>query len=41
MMDPTKRFPQHARLIHPDGEAAFSPENLEKLAERFHDTAGL
>ncbi|HEX3314142.1 MAG TPA: hypothetical protein VHR72_04580 [Gemmataceae bacterium] len=41
IMDPTPRFPQHARLIHPDGVAGFTAENLERLAERFHDTAGL
>jgi hypothetical protein len=41
IMDPTARFPQHARLIHPDGSAGFSQENLERLAKAFADQTGL
>jgi len=40
-MNPTPRFPQHARLIHPQGAAGFSQENLERLAQCFTDHAGL
>jgi anthranilate phosphoribosyltransferase len=35
IMDATKRFPQHARLIHPDGVAGFSLENLNRLSKCF------
>lgn len=38
--DPTSRFPNHARLIHPDGAAGFSEANLEGLERVFSDTAG-
>jgi hypothetical protein len=41
IMDPTARFPQHARLIHPQGVAAFTPQNLQRLAQCFQDQAGL
>ncbi len=41
IMDPTKRFPQHARLVHPDGASGFTPENLERLAQAFEDHTGL
>jgi hypothetical protein len=41
IMDPTKRFPQHARLIHPDGADGFTQENLERLAQAFEDHSGL
>jgi hypothetical protein len=41
IMDPTKRFPQHARLIHPDGADGFTQENLERLAQAFEDHTGL
>jgi RHS repeat-associated protein len=34
----TKRFPNHARVIHPEGAAGFSPENRAKLAEAFKNT---
>jgi len=38
--DPTTRFPNHARLIHPDGVAGFTDANLERLAQTFRDTRG-
>ncbi len=38
--DPTARFSNHARLIHPDGMAGFSDANLETLAKTFDNTAG-
>ena len=38
--DPTARFPNHARLIHPDGAAGFTDANLEALARVFQDTTG-
>jgi len=36
--DPTRNFPNHARLIHPDGEDGFNEENLKKLAKAFDDS---
>ena len=38
--DPTERFPNHARLIHPDNAAGFNEINLKRLAETFQDTQG-
>jgi hypothetical protein len=38
--DPTARFPNHARLIHPSGVAGFTDTNLEQLTRIFHDTEG-
>ncbi len=38
--DPTSRFPNHARLIHPDGIAGFTDERLELLSQVFQDTTG-
>ncbi len=38
--DPTSRFPNHARLIHPEGITGFSDENLKTLAQTFQDTTG-
>jgi hypothetical protein len=40
-MDPTRRFPQHARLIHAQGEAGFTLDNLERLAKCFEEHTGL
>ncbi len=40
MLDPTDRFPNHARLIHKDGVAGFSDANLTILAQVFHATTG-
>jgi hypothetical protein len=37
--DPTARFPNHARLIHPDGLAGFHASNLRKLAQIFSNMA--
>ena len=38
--DPTTRFPNHARLIHPQGVAGFTDEHLVTLAATFRDTVG-
>ena len=37
--DPTRRFENHARLIHPRGAAGFSEENLAILASSWYVTA--
>lgn len=36
--DPTKKFPNHHRFIHPEGAGGFKPENLERLSKMFSDT---
>jgi hypothetical protein len=36
----TKKLPNHYRIIHPDGVAGFSDENLAKLADVFTITTG-
>jgi hypothetical protein len=41
IMDATKRFPQHARLIHPDGVAGFLEENLDRLSKCFVNHFGM
>lgn len=38
--NPTKKLPNHYRLIHPDGVAGFDGENLTKLSAVFTDTSG-
>lgn len=38
--DPTVRFSNHARLIHPQGVAGFTDANLQPLSQAFHDTTG-
>ncbi|MGH8065005.1 MAG: hypothetical protein ACRERE_07135 [Candidatus Entotheonellia bacterium] len=38
--DPTARFPNHGRLIHPKGVAGFTDENLQTLAATFRNTTG-
>lgn len=38
MPDPTTRFPNHARLIHPRGVAGFTDESLARLAATFRNT---
>lgn len=40
MVSPSRRLPNHHRLIHPQGEAGFSDENLERLAAAFTNTTG-
>jgi hypothetical protein len=37
--DPTKKFPNHARVIHPQGLAGFTDENLEKLSKALKETS--
>ncbi|KVA56904.1 type IV secretion protein Rhs [Burkholderia cepacia] len=36
--DPTNKFPNHARIIHPSGADGFSNENLERLSEALGKT---
>lgn len=36
--DPTDRFPNHARLIHPSGVDGFTDKNLERLVRAFEET---
>jgi hypothetical protein len=38
--NPTTRFPNHAHLIHPSGNAGFTDENLAALAATFRNTMG-
>lgn len=38
--DPTDRFPNHARLVHPDGINGFTDANLELLARTIQETTG-
>lgn len=38
--DPTMRFPNHARLIHPRGVSGFTGEALATLAATFCNTVG-
>jgi hypothetical protein len=38
--NPTKRLPNHYRLIHPDGVAGFNDENLIRLSAVFTETSG-
>ena len=35
--DPTKKFPDHHRITHPEGAAGFVDENLARLSEAFTD----
>jgi hypothetical protein len=35
--DPTKKFPNHHRIVHPDGAAGFTLENLKRLSDAFFD----
>ena len=38
--NPTKRLPQHYRLIHPEGVAGFDDTNLRRLSAAFIETSG-
>lgn len=38
--NPTKKLPNHYRLIHPDGVMGFNDENLASLSAIFTDTSG-
>jgi hypothetical protein len=35
--NPTNKFPNHGRIIHPDGAAGFGDSNLCRLSEAFSD----
>ena len=37
---PSTRLPNHHRLVHPDGAAGFTDDNLARLAEVFENTIG-
>jgi hypothetical protein len=37
--EPSAKFPNHARLTHPNGVAGFSDANLAQLASVFNETA--
>jgi hypothetical protein len=37
---PSKRLPNHHRIVHPDGATGFSEENLSRLSETFANTTG-
>ena len=39
--DPTKKFPNHGRVVHPEGAAGFTDENLSKLSDAFTNAEGL
>jgi hypothetical protein len=38
--DPTRRFANHGRLVHPLGRDGFSDERLTELSRVFHTTSG-
>ena len=38
--NPTKRLPNHFRLVHPDGVTGFNGENLRRLSGAFIDSEG-
>ncbi len=38
--NPTKRLPNHHRIIHPDGVEGFNDGNLGRLSEIFTDSSG-
>ncbi len=38
--DPTPNFPNHARVVHPNGVAGFTDDNLRRLAAAFVTTSG-
>jgi hypothetical protein len=40
MPNPTKKLPNHYRLIHPEGVAGFNAENLARLSAAFTETSG-
>jgi hypothetical protein len=35
--DPTRNFPNHGRLIHPEGVGGFTQEEFEKLSKAFNN----
>lgn len=38
--NPTRRLPNHYRIIHPEGERGFTDENLKRLSRVFTNTSG-
>ena len=39
--NPTRKLPNHHRIVHPEGSAGFHDESLKRLSEVFTDTRGL
>jgi len=39
--DPTKHFPTHGSIIHPEGATGFNDENLGRLSDAFDNVEGL
>lgn len=38
--NPTRKLPNHYRIIHPNGENGFNDENLKRLSTVFIETSG-
>jgi hypothetical protein len=38
--NPTRKLPNHHRIIHPDGASGFNDENLQRLSSVFRNTSG-
>lgn len=38
--NPTRKLPNHHRIVHPDGAAGFNDENLQRLSSVFRNTSG-
>ena len=38
--DPTRKFPNHFRIVHARGAVCFDDPNLRRLAAAFHNTTG-
>ena len=38
--NPTRKLPNHHRIIHSDGASGFNDENLKRLSEVFTNTSG-
>lgn len=38
--NPTRKLPNHHRIVHPSGSSGFDDENLQRLAKVFTTTSG-
>lgn len=38
--NPTRKLPNHHRIVHPGGASGFNDENLQRLASVFRNTSG-
>ncbi len=38
--NPTRRLPNHQRIVHPEGVVGFNENNLKRLSEVFTNTSG-